>query len=76
MPMSALAKENFSLPTLGPKLVEISKRLDNGVGFFVLRGFEPKKYSSEENVILYTGISCYVASQRGRQDENANMLRK
>ena len=41
----------------------------------MLRGLNPKKYSSEENVLIYAGISCWVAEKRGRQDEHNNMLR-
>ncbi|KAI5793691.1 hypothetical protein DFH27DRAFT_485036 [Peziza echinospora] len=73
-PMSALCRATFPLPTLGPRVAQMSQQLDSGCGFFVLRGFEPRNYSSEENVVLYTGIASYVADRRGRQDENGNML--
>ncbi|KAF8443469.1 hypothetical protein BDZ91DRAFT_174561 [Kalaharituber pfeilii] len=71
---SAIDRDTFSLPLLGPRITEISRQLDNGCGFFILRGFDPKKYSSEENVILYAGVASYVADKRGRQDEHGNML--
>lgn len=74
--MSAISQSTFPLPNLGQKVSKISLQLDFGCGFFVLRGFEPRKYSSEENVILYTGIASYVADKRGRQDEQGNVLRK
>jgi len=54
----------------------IASQLDFGCGFFVLRGFEPRNYSPDENVILYAGIASYVADKRGRQDERGNMLCK
>jgi hypothetical protein len=65
---------NFSLPTLGPKLRELSLELHNGRGFFVVRGFDPKKYSPEDNVMLYLGISSYIGEQRAKQDNLGNML--
>ena len=64
------------MPNLGQKLSTISSQLDFGYGFFVLRGLEPPKYSSEENVILFAGIASYVADKRGKQDEQGNMLRE
>lgn len=42
--------------------------MHNGHGFFVVRGLRVDEYSREENVIIYTGISSHIASQRGRQD--------
>lgn len=75
-PMSAISSRTFQLPILGPRIAKLANQLDFGRGFFVLRGFEPRNYSSEENVILYAGIASYVADKRGRQDEHGNMLRK
>jgi len=34
----------------------------------VLRGLQVEKYTREENVIIYAGVSSHVASRRGRQD--------
>ena len=75
-PLSAISRTTFPLPSLGPRIVSIARQLDFGCGFFVLRGFDPKKYSSEENVVLYAGIASYVGDKRGRQDENGCMLRE
>jgi hypothetical protein len=40
-----------------------------------LRGLEPRKYNAEDNVIIYAGVSSYVAERRGKQDEKNNCLR-
>ena len=72
--MSAISPLTFPLSNLGPRIASIAKQLDFGCGFFVLRGFEPRNYSSDENAILYAGIASYVADKRGRQDEHGNML--
>jgi hypothetical protein len=58
----------FPLPKLAPLLRKQTKALQSGRGFFVLRGLTPEKYSIEENIIIYTGISSYIGSIRGRQD--------
>lgn len=72
--ISCISRQNFVLPTLGPRLIALGATLYYGRGFFVLRGLEPQKYSSEDNVLIYVGLSSYVAEKRGRQDEHNNML--
>ncbi|CAG9954286.1 unnamed protein product [Clonostachys rosea f. rosea IK726] len=37
-------------------------------GFFVIRGLDVDKYTREENIIIYTGVSSHIGSIRGRQD--------
>jgi hypothetical protein len=34
----------------------------------VLRGLQVDRYSREDNIIIYTGVSSHVAAIRGRQD--------
>lgn len=48
----------------------MSNELHNGHGFKVIRGLPVDKYSREENVIIYAGISAHIASIRGRQDSS------
>jgi hypothetical protein len=72
----SISQELFPLPTLSSKLKDLAKVLTNGVGFFLIRGLDPKQYSSEVNLIMYLGISSYIGDKRGRQDERGNMLRK
>ena len=57
----------FPLPNLGPKLRALSKELHTGRGFFVLRGVDVDNYSTEDNVIIFAGISSYIGQVRGRQ---------
>lgn len=75
LPISCITRKTFVLPNLGPRLIALGASLYHGRGFFVLRGFEPHRYSSEDNVLIYVGLSSYVAEKRGRQDEHNNMLR-
>ncbi|KAG0645687.1 Taurine hydroxylase SAT17 [Hyphodiscus hymeniophilus] len=72
--MERVSQETFPLATLGEELKTLAAQLTNGVGFFVLRGLEPERYSNEENVVIYLGISSYIGETRGRQDEQGNML--
>lgn len=75
LPYDGVSRDNFPLPTLSLKLRSLAAELTNGVGFFHIRGLDPMQYSNETNVIIYLGISSYIAEKRGRQDELGNMLR-
>lgn len=36
----------------------------HGRGFVVLRGLKPSSYTDEDNVIIYLGVTSYIASER------------
>ncbi|KAM7197561.1 hypothetical protein V8F33_005527 [Rhypophila sp. PSN 637] len=61
-------QETFPLPNLHNTLRDISREIHNGHGFKVIRGVPVSKYTREENIIIYAGISSHVAPIRGRQD--------
>lgn len=65
---------NFPLPTLGPKLLELSRDVHTGKGFCVIRGLNPAAYTVEDLTLVYLGVQSYIAEQRGRQDKRGNML--
>lgn len=69
-----MSNETFPLPKLGPKLFEVSKTLHFGIGFAVIRGLNPKDYSPLDNILLYLGITSYIAEIRGVQDYDGRML--
>ncbi|KAI1354611.1 TfdA family taurine catabolism dioxygenase TauD [Xylaria sp. FL0043] len=71
-PLGAVSQETFPLPTLHTELRRLSAELHSGHGFFVLRGLPVDKYTREENVIIYAGVSAHVAPVRGRQDHKFN----
>ncbi|KAH7325571.1 hypothetical protein B0I35DRAFT_474332 [Stachybotrys elegans] len=63
-----ITQETFPLPTLHGELRRLSRELHFGHGFFVLRGLDVDRYTVEENIIIYTGVSSHIGSIRGRQD--------
>jgi hypothetical protein len=67
-------RDNFPLPNLGPKLLELGQVLYDGRGFCVVRGIDPQSYSVEDLAVVWLGIQAYIAEQRGRQDCKGNML--
>jgi hypothetical protein len=68
LPFGYITQETFPLPELHHELRRLSQELHLGHGFFVLRGLDVDKYTREENIIIYTGISSHIGSVRGRQD--------
>lgn len=71
---SEVTPDTFPLPTLGPKLQQVAVDIHRGRGFAVVRGLNPDEFSPEDNVLIFLGISSYIGAQRGRQDEEGNML--
>ncbi|TVY73503.1 Taurine hydroxylase-like protein SAT17 [Lachnellula suecica] len=67
-PIGYVSQSTFPLPELSPILRQQALALQAGRGFFVLRGLQPDKYTREENIIIYAGVSSYIGSVRGRQD--------
>ncbi|KAE8557610.1 hypothetical protein TMatcc_005076 [Talaromyces marneffei ATCC 18224] len=68
-PFGYINRTTFPLPSLGSLLREGSRELHFGRGFFILRGIPVEKYTTEENIIIYTGVSSYVGDLRGRQEK-------
>jgi hypothetical protein len=71
---SEVSASNFPLPELGPKLKRLGLDVHRGRGFAGIRGLKPGDFSPEDNVVVFLGVSSYIGAQRGRQDENGNML--
>lgn len=72
--LDQVSPATFPLPTLEPRLREIAVTLHSGRGFAVLRGLDPRRYSAPDNVIIYLGVTSYIAETRGCQDGEGNML--
>lgn len=66
---SALSAETFPLTgELARRLKAVSYECYNGVGFNIVRGLNPAKYSAADNVIIYAGIASHIAPGRGFVD--------
>lgn len=59
-PWWKLHKENFPLPVLGPRLLEIRDELEYGRGFLLVRGFPLVNYTMEEIETMYFGLSTHM----------------
>ncbi len=69
--LSELKVENFPLPEeLHQRLRAVSENCYHGRGFSVVQGLDPEKYTPEQTVTLYAGISAHVAPQHGFLDKD------
>lgn len=55
-----ITRDDFPLPTLHERLLEIERELIDGRGFVRLRGVERDRYSQTEMEILYWGIGMHL----------------
>lgn len=73
LPRGFMSRETFPLSAaLSERLGRINDTLNNGRGFQVVRGIEPSKYTEDEHIILFIGISAHVASDRAGHVGNFN----
>ncbi|KAH8665593.1 hypothetical protein BGZ61DRAFT_538556 [Ilyonectria robusta] len=69
-----ISPTNFPLPTFGKKLEGFARRVHSGLGFVVLSGLDPQKYSVAANATILLGISSCIGEERGMQDNKGNMI--
>ena len=53
-------RDDFPLPTLGPRLLDIERDLIDGRGFVRLRGVDRSAYTQAEMEVLYWGIGTHL----------------
>jgi hypothetical protein len=56
----AIGKEDFPLPTLGPRLKRIEKELMEGRGFVLIRGLPRERYTNDDMCLAYWGIGMHL----------------
>src|SRR4051794_6200555 len=54
--VEAIERDDFPLPTLGPRLLDYLTEIRIGRGFVVLRGLPVERYTYEQAQILYWGL--------------------
>ena len=73
--LSQISPSTFILPaSLAARFKQVSNQVYNGIGFNVIQGLDPDRYTPEQNVIIYAGIAAHVAPQRGFLDRNAQRV--
>jgi hypothetical protein len=62
----SIRREDFPLPTLGPRLERILCDLLNGRGFVLMRGFPVERWSRLQCGVAFFGIGTYLGTARSQ----------
>ena len=57
-----LTKENFPLPALRPTFDRVLQEIEEGLGFFVVRGLPAQKYTKDDLRLMYWGIGLHLGT--------------
>ncbi|KAL9619092.1 MAG: hypothetical protein Q9160_006268 [Pyrenula sp. 1 TL-2023] len=66
--------ETFHLPSLGCRLRQLGDEVYDGRGLVLLRGLQPDKFSQYDNVLMYKGVTSYIAPDVGVQGPEKDLL--
>ncbi|OTB19125.1 hypothetical protein K445DRAFT_38349, partial [Daldinia sp. EC12] len=69
-----VTKERFPLPNLQKDLEACVRNVHREHGACIIRGLDPRKYTKEDNIILFLGISSYIGDRRGLQNSKGEIL--
>lgn len=69
-----ISPQTFPLPTLSRTFEALAAELHDGQGFSIISGLNPDLYSAEDNALVFLGLSSYVGSERGMQDNKGRMM--
>ena len=58
--MLDMRREDFELPTLGARMLELANQLDQGRGFWVLRGLPVAQMSERDAAFAYWGLGLHM----------------
>lgn len=73
IPLLEITRDDFQLPVLGERLVNIQSQLEGGRGFAVLRGLDLSSLDDEASKRVIWGLGQYLGTPEP-QDRNGSLL--
>ncbi len=64
-----IRRDDFPLPTLGPRLERMLEDILNGRGFVLIRGFPVDRWSKLERGVAFFGLGTYFGNARSQNAE-------
>jgi hypothetical protein len=64
--LTEIGRDEFALPTLGPRLQAVRQELLHGRGFVLLRGLPMERYALEDAAAIYWGIGAWFGRPRSQ----------
>ena len=61
-----ITRDDFPLPGLGPRLLDVRRELLHGRGFALLRGLPVDRYTMEETATAYFGLGAWLGRARSQ----------
>lgn len=74
LPMEAIRKVDFSLPSLEAKLAEIAQQVEFGRGFALLRGLPVDRWGVEAATTVYWGLSTHLGTPTSQSRRGNRMM--
>jgi hypothetical protein len=71
--IDTISRDDFPLPALGSRALEWSRRLNEGHGFVLLRGFPVDLLDEADTELAYVGLGTHLGNPVG-QDKDASLL--
>ena len=68
-PLETMQKSDFPLPRFAKIAERALDMLENGPGFFLMRGFPVERYSKEDARMLYWGLGKHIGTAISQSDE-------
>jgi hypothetical protein len=62
--IAAIRRENFVLPTLGPRLARLHDTLIHGCGFALVRALPVESWTREMTAAAFFGLGCHLGNPR------------
>lgn len=69
-----MSPDTFQLPSLGPRLRDLGEDIYLGRGIVLLRGLRPERFCQYDNVVIYKGVTSYIAPDVGVQGPEKDSL--
>jgi hypothetical protein len=64
--LAQISPDNFPLPILGQKLIDLRDDLMNGIGFRLMRGLPVAGYNQKRAATIFCGIGSYLGRPRSQ----------
>lgn len=76
MPLPQIGRADFALPRLGPKLATLSKEIEDGRGFAVVRGVPVGRYGEDDSGIVAWGLCNHfgIGMPQSKQGDHINHI--
>ena len=65
----SIRRQDFPLPTLGPRLERMLEEVLTGRGFVLIRGFPVQRWSRLQNAVAFFGVGTYLGAARSQNAE-------